>query len=302
MLPMLAVALLAGCTSTPPVPPAEELQWAPMTVQATSLQPPELQGTYHLAWRDGRFGMLTEGVAGLPVHSVVEGLTVSTSTMGQAWIRWSLPEYQATHPLAIRYTIWDLPRLLDSAPDATTSGELLTASLDLDGRDGAETHVELRKEGGRIVAGRVETPLDPESPFTFTREDPHPFPMVAEPALEQVPAADGDAQAVDGHHVLLAWIAEYEALLGTYPADVTPDTLLLQSFQKEWPVSPYDGKPMADRDAEGHFLWERCSDQDATFTGIGWDGVVLEQSFGRGCSKGSSPEESVLPDLPVLTV
>lgn len=262
-----------------------------MAVATTTLQPKELAGSYHVAWREGRFGVLAE-VPGLPVHAVVEGPLVSTSTLGQAWVRWPLAEYQETHPLAIRYTLWDLPRLLDSADDATEEGDTLTASLDLDGQGGKETTLELRKEAGRIVWARVETPLDPESPFTFTREEPHPFPMVPEPALEQTPMLDGDARAEQGHRILLGWIRDHHDLVWSYPDRVTPDadSLFLQSFDQEWPISPYDGRPMAAGDREGHFLWEVCSPQDATFTGLGWDGVILEESFGRGCHKAAVAE------------
>lgn len=284
----LAALALPGCSSAPPAPPAGDLQWSPMAVELTSLQPPELLGQYHLAWREGRFGVLAEGVAGLPQHGVVEGPILSTSTLGQAWVRFPLAEYQATHPMAIRYTLWDLPTLLDAAPDASESGGVLTASLDLDGKDGRETSLELRKEAGRIVWGRVETTLDPEAPFTFTREDPHPFPMVPEPSLEPLPADDGDARARAGHEVLLGWIRESRALLGSYPAEVNPDTLLLQAFNEEWPASPYDGKPMADIEQEGHFQWDRCSAEDATFVGLGWDGAILEESFGKGCARAPS--------------
>lgn len=257
-----------------------------MTVQLTSLQPPDLLGAYHLAWREGRFGVLAEDVAGLPVHAVIEGPMVSTSTLGQSWVRWPLAEYQAAHPLAIRYTLWDLPRLLDTAPDSAQAGDLLSASLDLDGQGDKETRIELRKEAGRIVWARVTTPLDPEAPFTFTREDPKPFPMVPQPALEETPALDGDARAVAGHQVLVGWIQEHKGLLGSYPEEVNPDALLLQSFNQEWPTSPYDGKPMADQQQEGHFQWVRCTPNDATLTGLGWDGAVFEESFGNGCSQG----------------
>jgi hypothetical protein len=266
-----------------------------MTVQATTVLPAELAGTYHLAWREGRFGLMAEGIAGLPVHGVVEGSILSTSTLGQAWVRWPLADYQATHPLALRYTLWDLPRLLDSAPDTARSGDTFTASLDLDGRDGAETHLELRREAGRVVGGRVETSLDPGAPFTFTREDPHPFPMVPEPSLEQDPMLDGDSQAMAGHQVLLDWIRQHHDAVGAYPEAINAepglDTLFLQSFNRDWPTSPYDGQPMADAEREGHFRWEICSPEDATFTGLGWDGAVLVESFGKGCSKGQGGRE-----------
>jgi hypothetical protein len=282
---------------------AAELQWAPMTVEAANPGPADLLGTYHLAWREGRFGVLAEDVPGLPIHAVVEGPILSTSALGHAWVRWPLAEFQATHPLAIRYTVWDLPRLLDSATDGAEAGDRLTASLDLDGQDGKETFLELRQEGGRIVWGTVQTTLDPASPFTFTREEPHPFPMVPQPSLEETPVLDGDARAEAGHQVLLGWIREHRDLTGSYPRGVTAepglDTLFVQSFEKDWPASPYDGKPMADVDDAGHFQWQVCSPQDATFTGLGWDGAVLEESFGKGCHKEQGTEESDLPRLPV---
>lgn len=288
-LASLATLLMAGCTSAPPAPAASEMQWSPMTVEMTNLSPTPLLGTYHLAWREGRFGILAEDVPGVPQHAVVEGPVLSTSTLGQSWIRFLLADYQATHPFAVRYTLWDLPRLLDSATDASESADgVLTASLDLDGIDGRETRLELRKEAGRIVWARVETPLDPQAPFVFTREDPHPFPMVPEPSLEPLPASDRDARARAGHEVILAWIRESRDLLGSYPAEVNPDSLLLQSFNQEWPSSPYDGKPMADVEQEGHFQWDRCSAEDATFVGLGWDGAILEQSFGKGCDRAPS--------------
>jgi hypothetical protein len=298
VLVLLALAL-AGCSSAPAAPPAADLQWAPMTVEAANPGPADRLGTYHLAWREGRFGVLAEGVPGLPVHGVVEGSILSTSEVGQAWVRWPLAEFQQAHTLAIRYTVWDLPRLLDSATDGTRAGDRFTASLDLDGRDGRETHVELRQEGGRIVWARVETSLDAAAPFTFTREDPQPFPMVPQPSLELAPVLDGDGRAAAGHKVLVAWIHEHRDLTGAFPKAISAepglDTLFLQSLQEEWPVNPFDGRPMADRGDPGHFQWQVCSPQDATFTGLGWDGTVVEESFGKGCDKGRGTQESRIP-------
>jgi hypothetical protein len=291
LLILLAAPLaFSGCATPPAAPPAADLQWPPMTVRPANAAATELAASYHLAWREGRFGVLSEGAQGLPVHAVVEGPVLSTSTLGQSWVRWSLAEFQAVHPMAIRYTLWDLPRLLDATPDSTQVDGLFLARLDLDRTGDRETTVELRQEAGRIVWARVATPLDAGSPFTFEREEPRPFPMVPSPALEEGPVLDGDTRALQGHEVLLGWVRDHQALLGSLPATIAPDSLLLQSFNREWPKSPYDGKPMANQDQEGHFLWHRCSANDASFTGLGWDGAVLMESFGQGCSRGRAPE------------
>lgn len=287
---LLAAAVLAGCSSAPPPLQSEDtLQWPSMAVHVTAPGPGEQDGQLHAAWRDGRFGVLTPGTAGLPVHAVVAGDQVTVSQTGEGWVRWPLAQYQATHPLALRLTLWDLPRLMESAGETLHPGHT-SISLDVDGLGGVESKLELDVVGAHVATARLETPLDPAAPFTFTQEDPRAVPLDGEPVLEPAAVLQGDARALQGHQSILSWARQYREQLGSVPDELTPQTLALQSLGRSWPTSPYDDAPMRGGGPMGHFVWHKCGPDAAEFKGKGWDGVTVQQTFGAGCPSTASEE------------
>lgn len=288
-LAVLAAAALSGCASAP-APAAEEgaLEWPTMAVRVTAPGPAEQDGRLHVAWRDGRFGLLTPGSGGLPTHAIVAGDALLTSQEGTAWTRWPMADYQAAHPLALRLTLWNLPRLLDAAGVTLPLGHT-SVDLDVDGLGGAESHLDVEVAGSHVASARLQTPLDPGSPFTFTQEEPRAVPLGGEPALEPPAVLQGDARALQGHQAILSWARQYREQLGSVPDQLTPQTLALQSLGRPWPTSPYDDTPMRGGGPMGHFLWQKCGADAAEFTGKGWDGATIQQTFGAGCPAASAP-------------
>lgn len=280
---LAAAAALSGCAS-PPTPAAAEavLEWPAMAVRVTAPLPGEEDGRIHAAWRDGRFGLLTPGTAGLPVHTVVADGQVSVSQTGEGWTRWPLADYQATHPAALRLTFWNLPLLLEQAGVAPKLGHT-SVDLDLDGLGGPESRLDVEVVGAHVETARLETPLDLGAPFTFTQQEPRAIPLDGDPALEPATVLQGDARALQGHQAILAWARQYREQLGSVPDELTPQTLALQSLGRQWPTSPYDGQPMRGGGPMGHFVWQRCGADAAEFTGKGWDGATIRQTFGAGC-------------------
>lgn len=286
---LAASAALAGCASKA-APAADEeahLEWPAMAVHVTAPGPGEEDGRIHAAWRDGRFGLLTPGTAGLPAHAVVADGHVFVSQEGEAWTRWPLADYKAAHPLASRLTLWNIPAILDAAGVVPGPGHT-AADVDLDGIKGAESHVEVDVTGAHVASVRLETPLDLGAPFTFLAEEPRAIPLDGQPFLEPPAVLQGDARALQGHQSIVAWTRQYREQLGSVPDELTPQTLALQSLGRSWPTSPYDDTPMRDGGPMGHFKWEKCGPDAAEFTGKGWDGAILRQTFGAGCHASAS--------------
>jgi hypothetical protein len=280
---LAAAAALAGCSAAPP-PAAggEEVLWPVMAVRVTAPLPGEEDGTMHAAWRDGRFGLLTPGTAGLPVHAVVAGDQVLVSQTGEGWIRWGLAEYQTAHPQALRLTLWNLPLLLAEAGVVPRLGRT-SADLDLDGVGGSESRLEVEVVGAHVASARLETPLDLGAPFTFVEEPPRTILLDGAPHLDPASVLQGDARALQGHQSILAWTRQHREQLGSVPGELTPQTLALQALGRSWPASPYDDQPMRGGGPMGHFTWQRCGPDAAEFTGKGWDGATIRQTFGAGC-------------------
>lgn len=284
VLLMLAALAASGCTSSASEPDGAGLEWPSMAVRSTPMDAFDLPGEAHVAWRNGRMGVLAGSMPGLPAHAVVDGPRLATSDLGQAWTTWSLADFQAANPFAVRYTLWDLPRLAageDLSPDET--GHVLL-ELDIDARDGADSSLDLTIVGSHVESAVLSTTLDAGAPFTFTQEQVRPIPLDASPSMEPQPVSAGDALAMRGHETLLGWIRGYQDLTGMAPETVTPESLVVQRrLTADWPVSPYDGEPLRHDGPMGHFQWARCSAEDATFTGLGWDGAVVVEAFGAGC-------------------
>lgn len=280
----LASVALAGCAKQPPqAVPMRPVEWAPMTVTVTSPTPGEEDGTMHVAWRGDHFGLATSGRGGLPEHVVVTQDGLFTSHTGETWVRWPSAEFIAAHAEGMRLHSWDLVGLVAASGHAPLAAGRTQIPLDLDGIDGAESSLEIEVEGWHVASARLTTPLDPGSPFTFHAEGAAFVPLQPDPALDPAEVVRGDAQALQGQRTILAWVEQYHEQLGSYPDDVTPQSLTVQSLGQSWPVSPYDGQPMQDQGPMGHFDWRKCSAGGGVFTGHGWDGATLVQTVGTGC-------------------
>lgn len=291
----LVIVLLAGCgaPSSAPDEGLPAIAWGPMKVDTTATEPFELQGDIHVDWQDGAFGIDTEMEIDLPRYVQRDGDVFYTSERLVAWEETTAAKVAASRELSNRVLLWDLPRLMEAPFEGTVTEE--------DGRTvvrGATTiawfsqevpvDVEVRVEDGRAVHAVVASPQGRESPFTFTavsRElgfdvgDHEP----SKPARE---AQTIDREARPGHDYIAGLIRDHHARRGSTPETVDPQSLALEHSLsgRPWPTSPVDGEPMRDALQSGHFKWSRCSPQDATFLGIGWDGTTTFVSFGRGCN------------------
>src|SRR5207253_2079506 len=116
---------------------------------------------------------------------------------------------------------------------------------------------------GRIAKATVSSPQGRESPFSFgPAAAPFPFPIEV-PAATHAPAevAQGDDASKQAHQRVIAWVQAYgRTRAGGMPDHVDEATLRVEvvSSQGTWPTGAYDGKPLADQPAAGHFQWTKC--------------------------------------------
>jgi hypothetical protein len=285
---LLALPALAGCSGThgggAAVP---ALDFGAMSVTTVPVEPADRRGAIAVAWQDGLMAVATSNEGGMPAQAVVDGGRLYTTQAGMGWTQWLLADQVATSPRGFRFLALDAPRLLAGAhvSDATATWFRAAASYDVGHHLEAVT-LEVNHTGPAVADVRILAPQDPESPYTL-RPLGHAFPFAVAVPTPVRPAAEVerlDAQARDGQAQILGWIRQYRDQTGTLPQQATPDSLALQRLGAPWPTDPYDGQPMADRQASGDFRWLRCSDADGSFHAFGWDGAPLNQDFGRGCA------------------
>jgi len=265
------------------------LDFVPMSLETVPLEPAEGRGVIALAWDAGRMAVATHNEGGMPAQAVRDGATLYTTQAGMGWTRWDLDAYTVSSPRGFRYIVWDLPALLAHATVTSASPTRFTATapVTVSGR-ASEVAIAVNHTGPAIADAQLRTPLDPESPFTL-RPLGHALPFAAavpSPARPADEVARLDGAARDGQARILGWIQSYKDQTGRLPQDVSADGLVVQRLGQPWPSDPYDGKPMANQVASGHFQWLRCSDADASFHGFGWDGAPLNQDYGTGCRAG----------------
>lgn len=287
---LCVVPALAGCAGDSPGPGSAavpELHFPPMDLATVPLEPFEARGIMRVAWEGGLMGVQTQREAGMPRFAIRQGDTLFTTQAQMGWTQWALADHVAAHLRGYRYLAWNVPDLLARATEVSDSGGHLEARSTF--RVGARTATAtlvVEHEGGEVRRAVVTTPEDPESPYTFTPapaglDVPLRVPERARPVAE---VQELDARAREGHVAILGWIQKHKDQLGRLPQDVSDQGLAVQHVGAPWPASPYDGAPMRSQVASGHFEWRYCSDRDASFSGFGWDGAPLNQSFGRGCA------------------
>jgi hypothetical protein len=285
---LCAVPALAGCAghSGPGPSAVPTLHFPPMDLATVPQEAFEARGILRVAWENGLMGVQARREEGMPLFAVRQGGSLFVTQAQMGWTQWALPDYVGARLRGYRYLAWDVPDLLAHATQVADSGGRLTAtaSFQVVGRT-AQATITVEHEGAEVRKAVVATAEDPESPYTLT---PAPagldFPLqVPSPSRAAAEVARLDGQAREGHASILGWIQKYKDQLGRLPQDVSDQGLAVQHVGSPWPASPYDGQPMRNQVASGHFQWRFCSDQDGSFSGFGWDGAPLGQSFGRGC-------------------
>lgn len=300
LFPVLAALLLAlplsGCSGGDPDRAAalDGLRFpATMTVQTTPDDPFEAVADLRVTWQEGRdrvFAIASEGEGDLARRSIVAGPSAYTSNQGIAWTRHAWP--QSLGLVSARLLLWDLPALaqdpaLAMAVTETAEGRNLTfAGTLVRGVREYPLRLELGVRGDEVVWARLDAPAGRESPFTFRPAEGFPFPAQV-PAASRTPdeASTGDRASHTAHAQVIALIQDYRRTRGTLPPEPSAEEMRLQLLASgdDWPRNAFDGTPLANRRASGHFEWTRCGAQDGDYRGLGHDGVLVRQAFGQGC-------------------
>ncbi len=266
-----------------------ELSWAATyTITTTPLEPFELQGTNVFGYdsaRPANRGLFVENEDDMARQNVrIEG-TWYTTTEGRGWIAYPDAKSLDASSRAHRIQTWDIRGLVESARTAVESGnELVTVStVTANGRTESVT-VTATLSGGRVVSASIDSPFDPESPYTAVAGGELPFSIKAPASSISLQEAQaGDAAARNGHARIIGWIDDYRTQTGSLPQNVDAQTLAVQRLGQPWPNNPFTGQPMQNRDKSGDFIWHYCDAQDGTYKGLGWDQSPLGESFGSGC-------------------
>jgi hypothetical protein len=297
LFPVLAALLLAvplsGCSGADSGREAAlgSLRFpATMRVATTPDDPFEAVGDLRVAWQGTVFAIASEGEGDLARRSVVDGALAYTTNQGIAWTRHPWPESLGT--VSARLLLWNVralaedPALAMTVEDTAEGRNLTFAGTLVRGVREYPVRLELGVRGDDVVWARLDAPAGRESPFTFRPVEGFPFPAQA-PAASRTPdeASTGERASHPSHVQILGWIQDYRQTRGTLPPEPSPDALRLQLLAsgKEWPRNAFDGQPIANRRASGHFEWTRCGDQDGDYRGLGHDGILVQQVFGAGC-------------------
>ncbi|HSG47298.1 MAG TPA: hypothetical protein VLA43_05695, partial [Longimicrobiales bacterium] len=267
---------------------APELAWPTMDLETTALEPWEARGTIRITWQDDLMAAYVQNEDAMPTYYLRDGDQYYTSQTLMGWTLHDRTSLEASSPRAYRYLTWDLPALAtDASPDATDDGLALQAPTTFRGRTETTT-LRVQHDGTTVTGATVETPFDPESPYTLhPATDALPFSARAPAgALPSATVEDKDEDARQGHARIIGWLDAYARQnAGRVPDQVTPQALAVQRLTQAWPTNPYAGTPMTNDHASGHFTWTRCSDTDAVYMGYGWDGSPIGASYGNGCAQ-----------------
>jgi hypothetical protein len=297
----LALLLASGCLGGRPGPgtdgpgPAESLRYPVLLVATTHDEPEPQRGNLLVAWDEAGFGISAPGEQGMTALTYVEGGEAYTSQASRGWVRQDRMEGLAWGGLSERTLLWDL-RALAALPEMGTRVGQEGAWTNLTGsgtiRSGTyewKVTFSISALDGTVQSATVTSPDARESPHTFaTTTLSFPFPLERPaPALSPEEVAQGEARAHAGHGELILLLHEYRRSHGnTLPERVDPQSLQVEMVAsgRSWPTNPFTGQPMQARDASGDFTWVRCDLQSGRFVGLGWDGPLQGESFGRGCS------------------
>lgn len=297
---LVAILVLPGCSDphTKALASLGPLHFdAPMEVATTQHEKETRAAAILVAWGgDSSFGILGAGETDLAAKTVVVGGQAYTTETGYGWLQQSRDQAVSTSSLSSRLVLWDLRLLLqDPGVTLTVTGSGAEKTVHGVGHvaaSGVDVTLDATVRDGAVVHAVIASPQGRESPFTFTpSRAAFPFPLEKPSPVRSVEeVAAGDATSKASHRTLIGWIQAYgRTRNGAMPDDVTPETLRVEVLASggQWPQGAYDGKPLANQAASGHFLWTKCGANDAQYTGYGWHGRLVVQGFGRGCA-GSS--------------
>ena len=266
-----------------------------MNVATTPTEAEEFRGFIRIGWSADGFGIDSQTEPDLTKWTVVENGTAYTTNTGMGWTHRPLEEVGAgRNKMSTRLLLWDLRSLLqDPALQQVVEEVGMEVVYRVSGitvQHGQQLEVDLRvvARDGVIRSAHLESPNGRESPYTFSpSRDEMRFKIKApEESLDPPAIQTGDVDAYQGHTLLIQMIKDFQTTRAGYlPETLTPDTMQLELARRggQWPASPYDGEAMRSVALSGHFQWQRCQPQDGKLVGLGWDGLVISQTFGKGC-------------------
>ena len=284
---VIAAASLAGCagggSEHASVP---FLELGTMELKTTPVEAFEATGPIRLTWHGGLFAAFVALEDRMDHFVVVQGGDVFSSNLQMGWVHHPLPAYTELNR-NYRYLVWDVATLLAhvESVEATPDGFQAVANIQV-GDAPTTVRLTVSHAGAQVSRIIIETGLDPESPYTLAPSSAAlPFDVrVPAGAKEADDVVAGDTAARSGHAQIIGWIRQYKAQIGRVPDTVDANTLAVQRLGAAWPQNPYAQRDMQNARVSGDFTWARCSDQDASYIGWGWDGSPVGDSFGRGCT------------------
>lgn len=305
---LLAAPALAGCTGPSgagsledPWSGAPDLSWGVLDANTTAAEPWEAQGALFVSWTADTFMVHASNEGDLPVWLLRTEDTVYTTYTRMGWVATPIAEAVGPEPtVSNRLILWDLRGLLGSAGldhDQRKEGAntVYTAKGALQyGGQPLSVDARVVTEGGRIVEATVDSDEGREAPFSFLPPEegmavpafPEGVP-VASKVTDQATVDAKDPVAQQDHARIISLIRAYARNHGgLLPEEVTPEEMRAEMLVEggDWPTGAYDDKPLSAQEKSGHFAWVRCGNQDGRYTGYGWDGLLVEQAFGRGCA------------------
>ncbi|MCA1812535.1 MAG: hypothetical protein LC624_01120 [Halobacteriales archaeon] len=290
---LVLLAVLAGCTGTPPPPSpgtGGPLRFDPMVVTLTPTEPNEtLSAPVRVAWSEQAFAASSENPGEFPAEVVrAAGSTYVTRThMG--WVRFPFEDPRGV-TIGVQAQALDLRSLLGLPGYHGTRTQ--TNGVERIAGDGRFTiadqdlayHVEAEARDGHVVSARVATKGAREAPYAFAAGGALLAPAGA-PAesLGFDEAARQDAAAGEAHAAVAKLIDAYARNhAGLVPERVTPEDLRIEVLAsgKPWPTNPFTDQPLAEAEAHGGLHWTKCDASSARYLGYGWDGKVSEARWG----------------------
>jgi hypothetical protein len=287
---LLLLAGLSGCVGNDSGDaPGFTVGWSDLEVRTTPLESFEQAGTNLVRFGEDVTFIYVEREDGMHRYAILDGHRLLVSNFLQGFTEYALEDYPSFR--TYRYQLWDANGVLDQSNvirEVDENTTVVHSSMSTpQGND--EVTLTFDFDGPNLRSLRMDTGLDPESPYTFTPAT-QPFPKgfgVEMPTnvLSPQEVDEKDELARAGHVEIIQWIDAYVSQTGSTPENVDESTLRLQmGLSGQWPTNPYNDQDMARSEQSGDFRWLRCSGSDATYLGYGWDGSPIGTSYGRGCT------------------
>lgn len=275
MRPLILLAIvLVGCISNaPPEPERPELEFVGFQIETTPFEPFEQAGDNHVGYAGELVGFYASNEDAMPRYAIIAPGGIYTSDFLMGWTEYAdIKNVEALR--SWRYDAWDIRGLVERG---TYDGEAFQGKITVRGT----TSDYVVTVDPWIIDGDFE----PEIPYTLTPEPVTlPFPLRVPNAMTLNEQSQPNELSRDNHVQIIQWLQAYaEQNAGGVPDEVTPSALTLQRLGSPWPINPFDGQGLANREESGHFTWKKCSAGDAIYLGYAWDGSPIGESFGSGC-------------------